>query len=330
MKKYNYYLVIAVLSIFYLVLVGCSQNQNNNEDTTNNKSGEDKSYLLTSASTGGTFYPIGTAMSKIVSENAESIKLTNQASAGGAENVTLLKNEEVEFALLSGDTAEQAYEGKGDYDEPGNFSAVLGMYSEPLSIVTLEKTDVNNLTDIKGKKVAIGAPGSGSELKTRDMLDILGIDESDFDLQTISFADGVDGLKNGSTDVVMGWSGVPLPSVMDLSNTHDIKLIPLTSEEIEKVSSEYQWLKEITIPADIYKGVDYDTLGLAVKTQMVARNDVNEDDVYNVVKSIYENLDELHNAHNSAKEITLESATEDIVSLHPGAEKYFKEEGLIE
>jgi TRAP transporter TAXI family solute receptor len=344
-KHFKFLSVLVVIALVFTVAVGCSSNNtaanqgktenpsnSQNEQSSNQGSSqpETKNVILTTAGTGGAFYPIGAAMSKIINDNEPTLKVTSQASGGSIENIRLMENKEVEFALLGGDSAVQGFKGLGKFEgKPQNFSGLFSMYTQPLSLVVPADSSIKSFSDLAGKKVAVGAPGSGSEVKSKAVLEALGIPYDKIKPQFISFSEAVDGMKDGNIDVGMIWAGLPVPAIMDLSTVKEIRLIPFTEEEIKTINEAYPYIYKATIPAGTYKGVDVDVLGLAVNTQAVVRNDVDEETVYKFVKTLFENVDDLHAAHKAAKEITAKTAVHDVIPLHPGAEKYFKEIGVL-
>jgi uncharacterized protein len=319
--KTKHILGILVSLMVIVGMVGCS----------NSASGDSSNVIITTGGTGGTLYPIGASITKIINANQDSIKVTNQSSGGSVENITLLENDEVEFAIIGGDVAVNAYEGVGIYEgEAKDVSGVFVAYDQPLAFITLADSNINSIEDIKGKKVRVGQPGSGNEKKTKEMLGVLGITYDDFDPQFISFSEAVDALKNNQIDAALFWSGSPNASIMDLATTEDIKLIGLSDEERQTISDAHGYYVDYTLPAGVYEGIDEDVQTLSVNAQVVAANDVDNEIVYNFVKTLFENVDEFSSSHDAVKDFTSESATKNTIPLHPGAEKYYKEAGIIE
>lgn len=318
-----------VISLFILLLaasmvIGCSNSSSSSESNEGNSSTSNA--IITTGGTGGTLYPIGASLTKIVNANQDKVKLTNQASGGSVENVTLLQSGSAQFAIMGGDVAASGYEGKDDYEgDPQKLSGVFVAYDQPLAIVAPANSDINSLQDIKGKKVVVGSPGSGNEVKTKLMFDILGITYDDFKPEFVGYSEAVDALKDKNVDAALFWAGSPNASIMDLSTTHDMKFIPLSDEEIEKVSNERGHYTKYTLPAGLYEGLDEDMNTLSVNAQIVTSPEVDEEVVYSFVKSVFENEDKFRNSHDAVKDFTIESAHKDTIPLHPGAEKYYKE-----
>jgi TRAP transporter TAXI family solute receptor len=324
-------LLISLMAIF--AMVGCSGNSNagNSGEGNSSSSGNTSNVVITTGDTGGTLYPIGASVTKIVNSGQDTIKLTNQASGGSVENVTLLQNGDAEFAIMGGDVAVNGYEGTDTYEgDPQKLSGVFVAYDQPLTIVTLADSDINSIQDIKGKKVVVGQPGSGNEVKSKRMLEILDITYDDFNPQFISFSEAVDGLKDNHVDVGMFWAGSPNASIMDLATTKDIKFITLSDEERELVSSKHGYYVDYTLPAGLYKGMDEDIQTLSVNAQIVTSPEVDEEVVYTFVKTLFENVDTFNTSHDAVKDFSLEKASKNTIPLHPGAEKYYKEVGAIQ
>ncbi|MBD1382934.1 TAXI family TRAP transporter solute-binding subunit [Metabacillus arenae] len=319
-------LFISLMVIF--AMIGCSGNSSSGNS---NAGGNKSNVTITTGGTGGTLYPIGASITKIVNGGQDTIKVTNQASGGSVENVTLLQNGDAEFAVIGGDVAVNGYEGTDIYkDDPQKLSGVFVAYDQPLTIVTHADTDINSIQDIKGKKVVVGQPGSGNEVKSKQMLEILDITYDDFKPQFISFSEAVDALKDNHVDVAMFWAGSPNASIMDLATTEDIKFISLSNEERELVSGTHAYYVDYTLPSGLYEGMDEDVTTLSVNAQIVTSPEVNEDVVYTFVKTIFENVEEFNASHDAVKDFSLETASRNTIPLHPGAEKYFKEVGAIE
>ncbi|MEK3934850.1 TAXI family TRAP transporter solute-binding subunit [Sporosarcina sp. FSL W7-1349] len=318
---------LKALSVIFMLLflVACGNADANGDAKTN--------YTLTTAGTSGSFYAIGAALTQVLNNNSEILNVTNQASGGSVENIRLLDNKEVEFALVGGDSAVGAYEGKGEFEGESRedlLRGVFSMYSQPLSLVVLKDSGISSFQDLQGKKVAVGAPGSGSEVKSKEVLEVLGLPyDSGVKQQYLSFAEAVEGMKDGQIDAAFIWAGVPVPAVQELASVREIDLITITEEEASKINQSNSAIYAETIPANTYSGVDEDKKTLAVNTQIVVGADVDEEIVYEFVKQVFENIDDIHAAHESMKEVTIETAPNNTIELHPGAVKYYEEQGVL-
>lgn len=321
--KSRVWLAIVLISCFILASCGPSAASTEKDENGN------YNIIMTTAGTSGTFYAVGAAIAQNLNNNMEGVNITNQASGGSVENIRLLVRDEVHFAIVGGDSAVGAYNGTHEFEgdsKKDKIRGVLNMYSQPLSLVVLEDSGIESFSDLKGKRVAVGAPGSGSELKSREVLEVLGLPyDEGVKQQYLSFADAVEGMKDNQIDAAFIWAGVPAPAVQELGSARDIKLIHFTKEEVDKISESNPSIFGHIVKGGSYKQEPEDFLTLAINTQIVTRADIPDELVYTFVKGFFENLDEIQLAHESLNEISLERADKEIVEIHPGAKKYFEE-----
>ncbi|HHW43451.1 MAG TPA: TAXI family TRAP transporter solute-binding subunit [Desulfotomaculum sp.] len=319
MKKVGIWIIILIFLLSLAGLSGCGSG-----------SGKPATHLtFATAGTGGTFYPLGGGMAKIITKYVPNTQVTAEATGGSVENARLLDKGEADLAFVAGDVTYEAYNGLGDFqNNKKKIASLFATYSEPVHIVTLEDKPINSVLDLKGKKVAVGSPGSGTEVKARALLNALGITYNDIDEQFLSFSEASDALKDNNIDAAIMAVGAPASAVMDLSAVRKVKLISLTPEQISKVKEKYPYFTESKIKKGIYEKIPKEADTVAVPIVVAARADLPEQTAYDVVKAIFEHLPELEAVHNVAREITLQTAVPAVIPLHPGAEKYFKEKGL--
>lgn len=321
--KSRIWIAIVLLSCFVLAACGPSAASTEKDENGNYQ------VIMTTAGTSGTFYAVGAAIAQNLNNNAEGIDITNQASGGSVENIRLLDRNEVHFAIVGGDSAVGAYNGTHEFE--GNpkddmLRGILNMYSQPLSLVVLEDSGIESFSDLKGKRVAVGAPGSGSELKSREVLEVLGLPyDEGVKQQYLSFADAVEGMKDNQIDAAFIWAGVPAPAVQELGSARDIKIIHFTQEEVDKISESNPSIFGHIIKGGAYKQEPEDFLTLAINTQIVTRADVPDELVYTFLEGFFNSLDEIKLTHEALSEISLENADKEIVEIHPGAKKYYEE-----
>lgn len=329
MKKIVVPVLVIMLLLSLAVMTGCGSGGGSQGSSSQGSSSQSPAHLtFATAGTGGTFYPLGGGMAKIISANVPNTQVTAEATGGSVENARLLDKGEAELAFVAGDVAYQAYNGEGDFKEKLKLVALFSTYSEPVHIVTLADKNINSVMDLKGKKVAVGSPGSGTEVKARAMLNALGITYDDIDEQFLSFAEAADAMKDNNIDAAVMAVGAPASAVMDLSAVRSVKLISLTKDEINKVKAKYPYFTESKIEKGAYEKIPVEVETVAVPIIIAAKTDISEQTAYGVTKAIFEHLPELHAVHKVAEEIKLETAGPAIIPLHPGAAKYFKEKGL--
>jgi TRAP transporter TAXI family solute receptor len=331
--------LIPLILVCCLLFVGCVQEEKKPE-VTPAKTGETPTatakevYHLTILTGGaaGTYYPIGGAMANVITKYVDGVEATAVTSGASVVNARKLGDKEAELALLQNDIAYYAYNGIEMFKEKPvkNIRGIATLYPEVIQIVTLKDKGIKTIYDLKGKKIAIGAPGSGTAVDAKQILEAAGITEENAQFEYLKFKEAVDALKDGTIDAAFIVAGVPTSAVMELASVRDVYLVEVPDEIYQKLSEKYKFYIQYTIPAGTYKGLDKDVKSVAVLAMLATRDDIPEDVIYKVTKAIFEHTDELVEAHKRAKDITLETALDGMsIPLHPGAEKYYKEVGLI-
>lgn len=288
---------------------------------------------IVTAGTTGVFYMYGGAVASTVSKYVPDLNITAESTGGSVENLKILAKKQAELATTSADVLNEAFH---DFKNSKHFKnkvdvrALFNMYSQPHHLITLEKSSVKSVMDLKGKRVVVGSPGSGTEVKTKMVLQSLGITYKDFTPEFLSFMEGTEALQDNTVAAVFLGVSYPAPAVVSLALTNPISLISFSDSEITTVVKAYPFLSKAIIPANTYKGVDKDTQTLSVQTLVVCRPDLSDEIAYNIVKAVFEHKQELEQMHSSFKETTLENATATVIPLHPGAAKYFKEKKVLE
>lgn len=281
--------------------------------------------------TGGVYYPYGGGLAEIWTKNVKGVRAVAEVTGASVENTKLCDKGETLFGLIMNDVAYQAYNGIGQFD--GKRQKILGMfqmYPHHYHVVALKKVEMNSIYDIKGKKVSVGAPGSGTEFKTNLILqEALGIPYSSFNVHRLSFTETANAMKDGIVEVGFWDVAAPTSSIMDLSTTHDIKVIPFSDEEIEKIITKFPFYSKFLLPANIYRGQDYEVQNPSVWNTVIANANVDADLVYQLTKAVFEHQDYMVKIHPFAKYTTPENAvTHAVIPLHPGAVRYYKEKGI--
>ena len=284
------------------------------------------------AGTTGVYYFYGGAVANVVSKNVPELQITSEATAGSVENLKLIMGGEIAMATVTADVLNEAVNGwetSKRFKEKVEVYGLFNMYTQPMHVVALADSGVNSIQDLKGKRVAVGAPGSGSEVKTKALLSIMGLEyNKDFTPEFLSFAEGAQALQDKTADAMFVSSAIPNPAIMSLAMTNPLKLIPMTDEEVAKIEKEYPFMTLDTIPADTYKGIG-DVQTVCVQSLMVSSKGFPDDLAYKMVKTVFEDKAELEQIHSAFKRTLLENAPKMIVPTHPGALRYFKEKGVV-
>lgn len=289
---------------------------------------------IATGGTGGTYYPLGGMLAQVISNNAEleGKKLSATAETGNASvaNAGLLGRGDIESAFVAADILDSAYHGKNQFEGKAltNLRALGALYPETVQLVA--QPGLESFTDLKGHSVSSGSPGSGQWQLLGDLLNAYGMSRDDVNEDYSSFSQSAEKLKDGNLDASLITAGSPTASIVELANGHEINIIPLTGAPIEKLRESQPYYASVVLPAGTYKGVDHDVETIAVRAIWATHADLPDDVAYAVTKALYENTDTLGKVHVKGKEISVETALESVsIPLHPGAEKYFREKGII-
>ncbi len=282
--------------------------------------------------TSGIYYPIGVALSNVYGKVLPEAKISVQATKASVENLNLLQAGRGEVALTLGDSLSLAWAGNPEagFKQPlKKLRGISAMYPNYIQIVARADSGIKTLADLKGKRISVGAAKSGTELNARAVLGAAGIKYSDFaKVEYLPYDQSVELLKNRQIDVTLQSAGLGNPALRDLANSVDVVFVPVPADTIAKIGDKAYIAG--TIPANTYKGQNTDVPTASVINFLVTHEDVSTDAVYKMTKSMYENLGELVAAHAAAKGIRRERAAADMpIPLHPGAEKYYREVGVI-
>lgn len=274
----------------------------------------------------GTYYAFGSVIAQHATNNA-GINVTGVVGNGSQSNINEIKEGSAELAFCQSDVMAYAYSGTNLFDAPiTSFKTVAALYTEQVQIVTLDE-NIKTVADLAGKKVSIGAAGSGVYFNALDLLGAYGLTEADIEPTYQSFGDSADALKDGKIDAAFIVSGAPTTAVVDLSTTKQVYLVSLDDEHVEKLLASSPYYAKCVIPASTYS-MPSDVTTVGVGAVILAANTVSDDAVYAFVKDIFDNASSLTSSHAKYGEVNLEyGASITSVPYHPGAAKYFEEKG---
>lgn len=284
-------------------------------------------------STSGVYYPLGVGLSQIFRTAIPEATLSVQATAASAENLNLLQAERGEFAFTLGDVLVDAWEGNASagFKTPlKKLRMVAGIYLNYVQIVANADSGVKTLDDLKGKRISVGAPGSGTELNARAIMKAAGLTYDDFArVEYLPFGESVDLMKNRQLDITLQSAGLGVASLRDLAASVRIVIVPIPPEVVQNVGNPvYQ---PGVIPAGTYEGQDTPVATATIQNFLVTHDRVPEDMIHRMTKAMFEHLDQLVASHVSAKDIRRDEAIRSRpVPLHPGAAAYYKDVGLLE
>lgn len=310
---------------------------------------EAKFFAIATGGTAGTYYPLGGALAQALSSTIADLEVTAQTSNASVANCSLIGNHEVESAFVQNNVAYWAVNGTGVFEgkEPiKNLRAIASLYPEVFHFVTTKKSGVTTMEALKGKRVSPGDRGSGTEADFRGITQALGIKYDDFaTVDYLALAGAVERVKDGQLDMLCFTGGYPMSGILDLATAVEISFISFTDEEIAKIKAALPYVIEMTIPKGTYPGQTEDVKTLSVMAQWVVDANVSDDIVYQITKALWEKqnvtkgtyqgqqksgADFMADAHAKGKEVVIGTALSgNAIPLHPGAEKYYKEIGVI-
>lgn len=282
---------------------------------------------IASGGTAGTYYPLAGGMADIWNRNIPGINATAQSTGASVANINLLRDGEAEVIMVQNDIAYYAANGTEMFedDEYAGLRGLCILYPEDIQIVTLEGKGIETVADIKGKRVAVGAPGSGTEANARQILEAAGITYDDITEQYLDFADASSNLKDGNIDVAFITAGHPTAAIQDIGAQHKVKLVIVEDEMADKLIEKYPFYTKLIIPGGTYSGIGEDVKTVAVQAMLAVDANLDKNLAHDMLKTMYANHERMKVAHATAGEkIKEETGLDGMgIELHPGAAQYF-------
>jgi hypothetical protein len=266
----------------------------------------------------------------MINNHIDGAQATAEVTGASVENMGLIMRGDADLALVLADTAYQAYTGTGDFDgrQIENTRALASVYPNAVQLVTLAESDIQSIADLAGKRVSVGAPGSGTELNARALLEANGVNYEDFTPQRLNFNETADAIRDGDIDAGFWSVGPPTSSILNLAATRDIRLIGLSDEEIANAQEVEAVFAPYELAAGMYDGMDEAVQTIGIPNVLVVNADMDEELAYQLTQLLFENTDELIAVHPAANDTTIEfTMSSTPVPLHPGALRYFEEVG---
>ena len=284
------------------------------------------------AGTNSVYYPLGLALAKAIGKAIPDVKISVQATKGAAENLNLLQADRGDIAFTLADSLSGAWKGS---DEAGfkvplkKLRGVAALYPNYIQVVARADSGVRTLVDLKGKRISVGIPKSGTDLNARAIFEAAGLSYKDFaKVEYLPFGESIELLKNRQIDVIVQSAGLGILALRDLASSLDVVMVPIPADVIKKTGDPVYL--PAAIPGGTYRGQPADVPTAAVLNFLVTREGVSDDVVYETTKALWTSLDQLVAAHPAAKAIELRHALEGMpLPLHPGAQRYYRESGLL-
>lgn len=285
----------------------------------------------------GVYYPTGGAICRLVNKGRKEhgVRCSVESTGGSVYNTRTIREGELDFGVVQSDVQSAAMDAVRAFkdDEPyGDLRAVFSVHPEPMHVMVRADSGINSVADMKGKRVNIGNPGSGTRVLADVLMAAAGVSPSDFSLAAeLKSSEQSAALCDGKLDAAIWAAGLPNGSTMEATSTCDIKLLDLTTSGTDKVLAENAAYAAATIPGGLYPGNGDDVQSWGPKATFVTDANTSDDVVYVLVKSIFENFDDFKKLHPAFGRLTEEQMIKDGLSapLHPGAEKYYKERGWM-
>ncbi|NMA25674.1 MAG: TAXI family TRAP transporter solute-binding subunit [Clostridiales bacterium] len=308
--------VLVVLVLCAMLLTGCG--------------GTKTTLKMATGGTTGTYYAFSGTVSQVLSEKIKNLSFDVQSTGASKANIYLIADEEADIAIVQNDVMYYAANGIDLFngEKVEGFSAMAGCYAEVVQIVS--KSGISSIDELKGKRVSVGDVGSGCEFNAWQIFEAYGITRDDIVVHNLSFADSATALKDDKIDAFFCVAGAPTTAVVELATSNSINLLEVDDEHAAILMEKYPFYTQYSVPADSYKGVSKDVKTVAVVATYIVSDKLDEDLVYEMTKALFENAKQIGDAHPKGKELDPAYSLASIsVKLHPGAEKYYREIGLL-
>jgi TRAP transporter TAXI family solute receptor len=281
--------------------------------------------------TSGVYYPLGVALSELYAANIEGARTQVQATKASVENLNLLQQSKGELAFALGDSVKAGWDGveEAGFPQPlTEIRAIAAIYPNYVQIVANAESGIKTLEDLKGKSISVGAPASGTELNARAIFAAAGMSYEDMGkVEYLPYAESAELIKNRQLDATLQSSGLGVAFIQDLAATMPINVVAIPAEVVDSIGAPYV---ASTIPAETYDGQSEDVATAAIGNILVTHAGVSDETAYQMTKLMFENLEKLVASHSAAADIDPANALTGLsIPLHPGAERYYREAGLL-
>lgn len=285
-------------------------------------------YMLATGKAGGTYYSLGTCLASVwdkYSQSTTNITTTN----GSIENLEMLQKENADFAFMQSDILHYATSGEEMFfeDKQKGVSVVGTLYSEYAQFVVNASTEIKSIPDLNGKTVAVGKYGTATEAAARKILEAYGITYDMITVKYQTFSEAMNGLNSGSIDAAFAVSSLPSANILEYSQTHEIRFLPVTLTQSNSFKRSCPFFSDGMIPSEAY-GTENSCSTVCIDVLLVCRTNLSVADVLGVTQALFNNTDEVASAHAKGSDINSVTASETkIGSMHPGASQYYNSLG---
>lgn len=330
MKKNVKRLLVSLLT-GALLLAACS-GCSDKTPADSSEAGQPMTVRISAGPSGANNFMICAALADKVMAEFSNYTISAEISTGSAQNIRSMSQGDAQMGIAMSDSALYAYNAEREFTdlEPGQFNYVIGGYETIIHIMVPADSSINSVADLKGKKVA-ASQGITAQYYLPIVLEAYGMTTEDVSVSELQLNDVVNALNDGTVDVGFHITSYPLATISDLAATKGIRLLGLSEEAISSIAEQYPYFSKMIIAGGSYQGIDEDVVTIGTLNTLICRADLEEEFVYNFVKTVCENTEALGNVHPKASEFNAENTlTGAVIPIHPGAEKYYKEIGILE
>lgn len=296
-------------------------------------SADKKVISIATGGTAGTYYTIGAGLAQLVQKYMPGYKLVVQSTGASIENIHLVANKRVDIAIVMSDPAYFAYIGGREFKDKAkypNLRAITAGHSSMLQGAALASSGIKSIADLRGKKVALGAPGSPSKYGAIAAMEAYGVNPGDYKAVYLTYSEMVQAIKDGTIDAGWFWAGVPTSSLLDLTSTAKVNILQIEADKFPAIAKKHPYYGQAIIPANTYSGQDKPVPTISCSGTLITHIDVPEETVYLLTKTILEHTKELGEIHKAGYQWNLDGATKGVaIPFHDGAKKFLKEKGAI-
>jgi len=282
------------------------------------------------ATMGGAYYPFGQAIANLVTQYSGGLQMTPEVTGGAVENCLLVIKGDVDIGITNENHAYAAVNGLEPFvTTKGDLNIVARLYPSVLHIMVPENSPINTISDLKGKRLAVGPAGGGTLAPLEATFKAYGMSISDIVPSYLAFNDGFTQLADGNVDAALQLSGYPAAAVMEYIATKQIKFVNISSDKFDTMLKENPYFTKVTVPADTYK-MKKDGTAIGICNVLIVRPEANEDIVYAITACIFDHIDEFRAANANANDVHIKTAANASIPVHPGALKYYREKKVIQ
>ena len=325
MKRKSYLIMILVLSLVF-ALSACSKKEGTSSNAGSAAPSKPLSGQLSfgAGPMGGAYYPFGQTIANLVTKHSGGLVMTPEVTGGAIENARLVIKKDVEISITNENHAYAAVNGLAPFEEKNNITVIGRMYPSVLHIMVPADSKINSIADLKGKRVAVGSAGGGTIFPFEAAFATYGMTMKDIVPSYISYNDGFLQLADGNVDAALSLSGYPAAAVMEYTATKSIKFVNIDDSKFDSIIKTNPYFSRVVVPAATYN-MPADGVAIGISNVLIVHSDADNDIVYAITKSIFDNLPEFVSANANAKDVSIATAKKASIATHPGAQKYFDE-----